>query len=182
MKNFIIIASIALMGYSCTTSQKPFDYKGKYISGSGDTEYLELLDKAYRMIRPDGELENLSLLYYPAWNGFVEGPTWDAWWIQNSFGPTYTMLPLMDQAYRTFIANSQELWFSNQGNDDRKDFLGYVAPKGSLCDAARPGWVVFRQGDGQHAIHDWPFGFTAAGIILQSELLLVSRDKDSIQK
>jgi hypothetical protein len=31
-------------------------------------------------------------------------------------------------------------------------------------------------------MHDWGFGFTAAGIILQSELLLVSRDMDSIKK
>ena len=168
--------------FSCTSTQNSRDYTGKYISGIGDTEYLELLDKAYRMIRPDGELENLSMLYTPSWNGFVEGPTWNAWWIQNSFGPTYTMLPLMDQAYREFVANSQALWFNLQGDDQQKDDYGYIAPKGSLCDCARPGWVIFRQGDGQHAIHDWGFCFTAAGIILQSELLLISRNKDSIQK
>ena len=46
----------------CTSPQKSHEYMGLYISGSGDTEYLELLDKAYRMLRPDGELENLSML------------------------------------------------------------------------------------------------------------------------
>ena len=167
---------------SCTSTHNSTDYTGKYISGSGDTEYLELLDKAYRMIRPDGELENLSMLYTPSWNGFVEGPTWNAWWIQNSFGPTYTMLPLMDQAYRAFVANSQALWFNYQGDEQRVDDLGYVAPKGSLCDCARPGLVIYRQGDCRHAIHDWGFGFTAAGIIMQSELLLISRNTDSIKK
>ena len=178
---YTIILLIVLI-FSCSHPSPKTDFSGKYISGNGDVEYLELLDKAYRMLRPDGELENLSMLYFLDWNGFVEGPTWDAWWIQNSFGPTYTMLPFMDKAYQTFIANSQALWFNMQGDGVRNDVLGYVAPKGSLCDCARPGWVIYRQGDGMHAIHDWGFGFTAAGIIMQSELLLISRNKDSIQK
>ncbi len=157
-------------------------FTGSYFSGKGDTTYLHLLDQAYRMTRPDPVLENLSMLYHPDWNGFVEGPTWDAWWIQNSFGTTYTLLPLMDPAYRKFVENSQELWFNQIGNGVRKDANGYVAPVGSLCDCARPGWVIFKQGDGRHKIHDWAFGFTAAGIILQSELLLIKRDKAAINR
>ena len=157
-------------------------YAGKWFSGKGDTTYLHLLDQAYRMTRPDPVLENLSMLYHPVWNGFVEGPTWDAWWIQNSFGTTYTLLPLMDPAYRRFAEDSQELWFNQIGNGVRKDANGYCAPVGSLCDCARPGWVIFKQGDGRHKIHDWAFGFTAAGIILQSELLLVKRDKATTEK
>ncbi len=158
------------------------NYQGRYFSGSGDRAWLELLDKAYRMMRPDAELENLSMLYMPAWDGFVEGPTWDAWWIQNSFGPTYTMLPFMDQAYQTFIKNSQALWFDHIGNGLRKDAIGYIAPVGSLCDCARPDMVIYRQGDGKHAQHDWAYGFTAAGMILQGELLLISRNMDDIAK
>ena len=157
-------------------------FKGSWFSGKGDTTYLHLLDQACRMTRPDPELENLSMLYHPVWNGFVEGPTWDAWWIQNSFGTTYTLLPLMDPAYRKFVENSQELWFNQIGNGVRKDVNGYAAPVGSLCDCARPGWVIFKQGDGRHKIHDWVFGFTAAGIILQSELLLIKRDKAAIDR
>ncbi len=152
-------------------------FTGQYFSGRGDTLYLHLLDQAYRMTRPDAVLENLSMLYHPAWNGFVEGPTWDAWWIQNSFGTSYTLMPFMDPAYRRFVENSQELWFNMMGDGVRKDANGYCAPVGSLCDCARPGWVIFKQGDGRHKIHDWAFGFTTAGIILQSELLLVKRDK-----
>ena len=180
-KTYTILLLIVFI-FGCSQPASKTDFSGKYISGNGDTEYLELLDKAYRMLRPDGELENLSMLYSSNWNGFVEGPTWNAWWIQNSFGPTYTMLPFMDEAYQTFIANSQALWFNMQGDGVRKDAIGYTAPKGSLCDCARPGRVIYRQGDGMHAIHDWGFGFTAAGIIMQSELLLVSRNKDSIRK
>ena len=157
-------------------------FEGNYFAGSGDTEYLELLDKAFRMMHPDPELENLGMLYTKEWNGFVEGPTWDAWWIQNSFGPTYTMLPFMDKAYQSFVANSQDLWFSQMGDGMRAGGNGYIGPKGCLCDAAQPGRIWYRQGDGRHDIHDWGFGFTAAGIILQSELLLIKRDMESIRE
>ena len=173
---FILLCILPGSGQSQPT------FTGTWFSGKGDTTYLHLLDQAYRMTRPDPELENLSMLYHPVWNGFVEGPTWDAWWIQNSFGTSYTLLPLMDPAYRKFVGNSQELWFNMIGNGIRKDANGYAAPVGSLCDCARPGWVIFKQGDGRHKIHDWAFGFTAAGIILQSELLLIKRDKATIDR
>ncbi|MEI6276479.1 MAG: hypothetical protein WCP08_10840 [Prolixibacteraceae bacterium] len=172
--------SLIFLGPETGISQPLFT--GKFFSGNGDTTYLHLLDQAYRMTRPDPVLENLSMLYNPTWNGFVEGPTWDAWWIQNSFGPSFTLMPLMDPAYRKFVENSQELWFNQIGNGIRKDDNGYCAPVGSLCDCARPGWVIFRQGDGRHKIHDWAFGFTTAGIILQSELLLIKRDKATIDR
>ncbi|MCE1198509.1 MAG: hypothetical protein LWW85_06025, partial [Marinilabiliales bacterium] len=136
----------------------------------------------YRMTRPDPVLENLPMLYHPVWNGFVEGPTWDAWWIQNSFGPSYALMPFLDPAGRQFVKNSQELWFAMMGNNERKDANGYRAPDGSLCDCARPGWVIYRQGDGRHKIHDWPFGFTTAGLILQSELLLEERNPAEIAR
>lgn len=156
-------------------------FEGKYYSGTGDVDYLRALENAYRMIRPDAEMANLSMLYHLDWNGFVEGPTWNMWWIQNSFGPTYTMLPFLDKAFRTFVANSQDLWFAQMGNGIRNDANGYVAPPGCLCDCASLNRVYYRQGDGRHKIHDWVFGMTAAGIILQSELLLISRDLNSIR-
>jgi hypothetical protein len=56
----------------------------------------------------------------------------------------------------------------------------WVAPDGCLCDAARPGWIVYKQGDGRIKIHDWGMEFTAAGLLLQSELLLISRDLEAI--
>jgi len=70
-------------------------FEGRHYSGAGDAEYLELLDIAARMMEPDPEYQNLSMLYTPKWNGFVEGPTWDAWWIQNSYGTTYCALPFL---------------------------------------------------------------------------------------
>ena len=61
-------------------------FEGKHYRGRGDVEYLRLLETARRMFEPDAELQNLAMLYEPKWNGLVEGPTWDAWWIQNSYG------------------------------------------------------------------------------------------------
>lgn len=60
-------------------------FVGRHFAGEGDADYLQLLDTARRMFEPDPEFQNLSMLYMPAWNGLVEGPTWDAWWIQNSY-------------------------------------------------------------------------------------------------
>ena len=69
-------------------------FEGRYFCGQGDVEYLQLLDISKRMFEPDPEFQNLSMFYQPpAWNGFVEGPTWGAWWIQNSYGPTYCSCP-----------------------------------------------------------------------------------------
>ena len=122
----------------------------------------------------------MPMLYTPAWNGFVEGPTWGAWWIQNSYGPTYCALPFWQEPYVTFVQNSQELWFSQMGDGKRAGGQNWVAPDGCLCDAASPGWIYYKQGDGRINIHDWGMEFTAAGLVLQAELLLVSRDPKAI--
>ena len=158
-------------------------FEGKHYRGRGDVEYLRLLETARRMFEPDPELQNLSMLYMPSWNGLVEGPTWDAWWIQNSYGTTYSILPLLREPFITFLQNAQDLWFDQMGDGKRvgaKPPFDWVAPDGCLCDAARPGWIVYKQGDGRTTIHDWGMEFTAAGVVLQSELLLISRDARAI--
>ena len=91
-------------------------FKGQYFSGEGDTAYLTLLDISMRLFHPDPEFQNVSMLYTPDWNGFVEGPTWNAWWIQNSYGPTYCALPFYTEPYLTFLQNAQDLWFDQMGN------------------------------------------------------------------
>ncbi len=160
-------------------------FSGKFFRGTGDVEYLQYLDIARRMFAPDPEFQSLPMLYTPKWNGFVEGPTWDAWWIQNSYGTTYCALPFLTEPYTTFLKNSHDLWWDQMGDGKRvgatdrpKHML--VAPDGNLCDAARPGWIVYKQGDGRVEIHDWAFEFTAAGVLMQAELLLISRDPAAI--
>ena len=165
-------------------------FSGRFYGGRGDVEYLQLLETAGRMFAPDPELQNIAMFYMPAWNGLVEGPTWNAWWIQNSYGPTYCLLPFSQEPLRTFVQNSQDLWFDQMGDGKTvrphenpaqpdKPFQ-WVPPDGCLCDCARPGRFVAKQGDGRIDLHDWGMEFTAAGIVLQAELLLVDRDLKAI--
>ena len=171
-QNRIIAAILCTILFSSPVLAGPTssNFDGKYYRGAGDTEYLRLLEIARRMFEPDPELQNLSMLYEPKWNGLVEGPTWDAWWIQNSYGTTYSILPFLREPYVTFLQNSQDLWFDQMGDGKRVGAtppFDWVAPDGCLCDAARPGWVVYKQGDGRTAIHDWGMEFTAAGVSRQ---------------
>ncbi len=169
---------VAICTFSFSASNQ---FEGKHFQGRGDVDYLGLLDIARRMFEPDPEFQNISMLYMSDWNGFMEGPTWKAWWIQNSFGTTYCALPFLEEPYLTFLQNSQDLWFNQIGDGKRIGGPGkIVAPDGSLCDCAAPGWVIFKQGDGRTDIHDWGFEFTAAGIIMQAEMLLISRDSKAI--
>ena len=178
----LLLAMMLLPANSPAISAERFD--GDFIRGEGDREYLELLDIARRMFGPDPEWQNLPMLYTPAWNGFVEGPTWGAWWIQNSYGPTYCGLPIMEEPLVTFLQNAQDLWFDQMGDGRRTwkwgDQEPLVIPDGQLCDAAAPGWVVPKQGDGNVAIHDWGLEFTAAGVVMQAESLLISRDAPAL--
>ncbi len=182
LKALIAVPTTNLFASTRASSNR---YEGKHFRGCGDVEYLQLLDVAGRMFRPDPEFQNLPMLYKPEWNGLVEGPTWDAWWIQNSYGPTYCALPFLQEPYLTFLQKSQDLWFNQMGDGKREGCPGHprfnwVAPAGQLCDAASPGCIIYKQGDGRIAIHDWGLEFTAAGIVLQAELLLISRDPKAI--
>lgn len=172
---------LAVVTISCRPAAYPPAFEGRHFSGRGDVEYLKLLEFSRRLFAPDPEFQNFSMLYQPDWNGLVEGPTWNAWWIQNSYGTAYGSLPFLEEPFVTFLQNSQALWFDQMGDGKRRGRPNNeVAPDGSLCDCAGPGWAIYKQGDGRTKIHDWGFEFAAAGVVIQSELLLISRDADAI--
>jgi hypothetical protein len=179
-KQYFSIATVVVIWLMLSSTLPAASFKGQFFSGEGDTAYIKLLDIARRMFAPDYEFQNVAMLYTPWWNGFVEGPTWDAWWIQNSYGPSYCALPFYEEPYVTFLQNAQDLWFDQMGDGQRVGAKDWVAPDGCLCDAARPGWIMYKQGDGRIDIHDWGMEFTAAGLLLQAELLLISRDIQAI--
>ncbi len=136
-----IVLVIMAAGVTPTGARGADSFEGKFYSGQGDVEYLRLLDISRRMFSPDPEFQNVAMLYTPAWNGFVEGPTWGAWWIQNSYGPTYCGLPLFEEPLVTFLQNAQDLWFDQMGDGKRTWKHGeqeLVIPDGQLCDAASP--------------------------------------------
>jgi hypothetical protein len=175
-----LLSAVALIAVGLSGRAASDCLEGKFFSGQGDVEYLQLLDVARRMFAPDPEFQNLPMLYTPAWNGLVEGPTWGAWWIQNSYGTTYCALPFLREPLVTFLQNSQDLWFDQMGDGKRVGANNWVAPDGCLCDCAAPGWIVYKQGDGRIDIHDWGMEFTAAGMLMQAEALLISRDARAI--
>ncbi|MBN1807303.1 MAG: hypothetical protein JW837_18805 [Sedimentisphaerales bacterium] len=185
VKSMIFFVIISIFILSPTILQAAEIFNGRHFEGEGDIEYLQLLDTARRMFEPDPEYQNLSMLYTDSWNGFVEGPKWGMWWIQNSYGPTFCCLPFLGEPYITFLQNSQDCWFDNIGDGktiefERRGTKHGIVPDGQLCDAATPSEAIYKQGDGNLAIHDWGIEFTAAGALMQSELLLISRDKKAI--
>jgi len=176
-----LIAVLVLLSATPLFADNPNGtFTGKHFSGSGDVEYLQMLDIARRFFEPDPQYLNLAMLYEPSWNGLVEGPTWDAWWIQNSYGTTLAALPFLQEPFVTFLQNSQDLWFNQMGDGHRKGMHDWVGPDGCLCDCANLTQVYYRQGDCRVDIHDWGMEFTAAGVVMQGELLLISRDQEKI--
>jgi hypothetical protein len=185
-------------------------YIGTWVEGEGDTDVLMLIDEAFRSMHMASDMASLPLLYKRDWDGFVEAPYWPGWWIQNSFGPSYGMMPFLGEPYRTWIRHSQGLWFNMMGNGERTGMNGYVGPDGSLMDCAflymkgraEEGFgdlrdrarttdgdfdgtiayekAVYRQGDGNTREYDWYYGGAAAGLIMESERLLISRDSAEI--
>ncbi len=185
MKLIVTAAGIGLL--VCTsnaaTGHTPRVFRGEFYHGEGDVAYCRLLDTARRMFSADPEYQHIAMLYTPAWNGLVEGPTWGAWWIQNSYGPTYCAAPFYDEPYTTFLQNSHDCWFARMGDGTRTwNWRGEhgVIPDGQLCDCANHEMTIYKQGDGRVAIHDWGLEFTAAGLLMQAELLLISRDATAI--
>ena len=177
-KSLVVVMIMVLAG-----SAFAGEYKGTYVSGKGDVEYLKLIDQSFGYFHPNPDTPNISMLYYPDWDCLIEGfPTWMAWWIQNSYGPTYCALPFLQEPWVTFLQHSQDMWFKNQGDGKTPKEHDLVAPDGCLCDCAMPNTAHMRQGDWNWSIHDWAVEFTAAGIVMQAEALLIQHDKEAARK
>jgi hypothetical protein len=156
---------------------------GTFFDGTGDLDFLNLLDKARRQSSSaEYELQSVPMLYRGDWDGLMEGPTWGAWWTQNSYGTTMTSLPFMSpQVYHTCF-HSQSWWFDSIGDGYRVGLTNEgPAPDGCLCDAALPcpgtgECCYYKQGDGNVPRHDWTFEETLSAVMMQAEMLLVSRN------
>jgi hypothetical protein len=169
---------IALVAALASAAAAPF--AGRFFSGEGDgdaVEWLQALDTARGQLQPSPILQDVTQLYLAEWNGFVEGPTWGAWWTQNSYGTSLAALPFLPEPQRSFIRNANFMWFEWEGNGTRVGLDDpHPAPDGCLCDAAMPTGAYYKQGDGNVPIHDWALEETLSGVIMQAEQLLVERD------
>ena len=170
--------------------QKPEYYTGKYCEGEGDIDFLKLIDESFAFFHPNPVVPNLTMVYKPEWNTFTEGAGWGAWWIQNSYGFSYSATPFLDEPWISLLQRSWDLFWDNQGDGKRRGMWGgdnqtvlsqLIAPDGCLGDAAAPGQIAYRQGDGDVKSHDWFYEATAAGVVMQSEILLTSRDLKAIE-
>ena len=169
----------------------PDKYKGKFCEGEGDVEYLRLIDESFAFFHPNSVVPNLSMLYQTEWNTFIEGSEWRGWWIQNSYGFSYSVTPFLQEPWFSTLQRSWDLFWNKQGNGKEMALWGgsptvngamssMIAPDGSLGDCARPGEIVYKQGDGDLKKHDWFYEATAAGVVMQAEILLASRNEKAL--
>lgn len=162
-------------------------YDGKYCKGTGDADFLRIIDRSFSCLHPNPDLPNISFVYSKQSDTLIEGETWTYWWIQNSFGGTYCSGPFAQEPWATLLQQSMDLWFKWQGDGKTvNDYWGEIGPDGCLCDAARSDTTFFRQGDA--FVHlgkdgknvEWGVGFTAVGVIMQADRLLINRDRRAI--
>jgi len=168
----------------------PNRYEGQFCAGEGDGEFLRLIDESFAFFHPNPAVPNLTMLYKPEWDTFVEGAGWGAWWIQNSYGFSYAATPFLQEPWFSTLQRSWDLFWDNQGDGKRMGLWGgsptsnslssLVGPDGCLGDTAAPGQIIFKQGDGDVKIHDWFYEATAAGVVMQAEILLANRDRKAL--
>jgi hypothetical protein len=167
-------------------------YEGKFCTGTGDIEFLRLIDESFAFFHPNPIVPNLTMVYKPEWDTLVEGAGWNAWWIQNSYGFSYAATPFLQEPWFSLQQRSYDLFWDNQGDGKRKgqldgkatpgSYLDLVGPEGCLGDCALPGGIAYKQGDGDLTVHDWFYEATAAGVVIQAEILLASRDQKAIDR
>jgi len=149
-------------------------FRGQHYRGSGDAEYFDCWKRAPADVPAGPELQESFHALRAKVEWLVRGRPGRVV-IQNSYGTTYAILPLLQEAVLTFLQNAQDLCLTRWGTASawgpRRRSL--VAPDGCLCDAARPGWIVYKQGDGAPPIHDW-HGVHRGGMYCRAELLLIN--------
>lgn len=161
----------------------PGTYDGKFCAGAGDMDFLRLIDESFAFFNPNPIVPNLTMVYKPEWDTLVEAGGWNAWWIQNSYGFSYAATPFLEEPWFTLLQRSWDLFWNLQGDGKRVGHPDFplVAPDGCLGDCASPEGIVYKQGDGDWKnVHDWFHEATAAGVVMQAEILLTSRDRKAL--
>ena len=179
---------------TCSGQVRKLNYEGKYCKGEGDVKFLRLIDESFAFFHPNPVVPNIAMLYEPDWNTLLESGGWDAWWIQNSYGFSYAVTPFLQEPWVSILQRSWDMFWNNQGDgkrmgrpslkelpaNNRDPLMALIPPDGSLGDAARPGEIIYKQGDGNIKIHDWFYEATAAGVVVQCEFLLANRSQKAI--
>jgi hypothetical protein len=190
MKKLILLIFVfTILSTQAKNEQEQDHYEGKYCSGTGDTDFLRLIDESFAFFHSNPVVPNLTMIYNEEWNTFIEGAGWGGWWIQNSYGFSYAATPFLQEPWFSILQQSWDLFWDNQGDGIRKGLWGdgtpnklseLVAPDGCLGDVAAPGKIVYKQGDSDVNMHDWFYEATAACLVMQAEILLANRDETAL--
>ncbi|MCC6581809.1 MAG: hypothetical protein IT440_15360, partial [Phycisphaeraceae bacterium] len=168
------------------------EFNGQFCAGDGDVNFLRLIDESFAFFDPNPFVPNVAMLYKPAWNTFAEGANWRGWWIQNSYGFSYAATPFLGEPWFSILQRSWDMYWKTQGDGRRMGLYGgsptanhlssLIAPDGCLGDCASNEGIAYKQGDGDPAVHDWFYEATAAGVVMQAEMLLRTRDQTMLAK
>ena len=85
-------------------------YEGIFCAGEGDGEFLRLIDESFAFFHPNPTVPNLTMIYKPEWDTFVEGAGWGGWWIQNSYGFSYAATPFLQEPWFSTLQRSWDLF------------------------------------------------------------------------
>ena len=191
MKTFSVILLILISSLSYGQDMaKAGRFNGQFCTGKGDVNFLRLIDESFAFFHPNPNVPNVAMIYEPKWDTFLESSGWDAWWIQNSYGFSYSATPFLSEPWSSILQHSWDMFWNNQGDGKRmgrpagnvtsakksSPVMSLIAPDGCLGDAARPGEIIYKQGDGNIKLHDWFYEATAAGIVMECEILLTNRN------
>ena len=150
----IILLFMLISTVTCSGQDQKSNYNGKYCKGEGDVKFLRLIDESFAFFHPNPTVPNISMLYEPNWNTLVESGGWSAWWIQNSYGFSYSVSPFLQEPWVSILQRSWDMFWNNQGDGKRmgrpysKDdsdggpLMRLVAPDGSLGDADFPTEII----------------------------------------
>ena len=188
-KIVLLLLGLIFLTAQAGNNSKQEPYEGIYCSGTGDADFLRLIDESFAFFHSNPVVPNLTMIYNGDWDTFTEGAGWGAWWIQNSYGFSYAATPFLEEPWISILQHSWDLFWDNQGDGVRKGLWGdgtpnklseLVAPDGGLGDTAAPGKIIYKQGDGDVNVHDWFYEATAACLVMQAEILLSNQDKEAL--
>ena len=100
-------------------------------------------------------------------------------------------VPLLNPFWSKILQNSYDAFWNRIGDGKRMGAdngiprhinYSFVAPDGALGDCAFPDGIIYKQGDGDVATYDWFYEATAAGVVMEAEILLFDRREEQIRK
>lgn len=105
------IILLRLLGTVCVLSAPQYSDEFNLVSGAGDPELLGLISYARRSLgevsATEAEYQTMPMLYNGDQDGLLEGPTWGAYWTQNSYGTSLTTISFLDDVTFKGIRESQ---------------------------------------------------------------------------